>query len=267
MFLNSKTYKTVLWKRVQMRRDSWERKWHLLIRNVLNKEFKTLAYRIDVTNYMDLELPAKIMSREPIEKMIVSLYTTVGLNFAKESFQRLKAESQAMLFKKDEPIDGWVAYLRNYAKSKAGYRITSIAESGREQALKIIRARLEQSVNEGMGADATASLIRKGLIEEGQVINQWRALRIARTEIVTASNQGAMQGAKDTDMPMEKYWIATYDSRTRDTHEVMEAQNPKDMDEDFEVGDYMMDSPGDPDGGPEETINCRCSIAFEVKNI
>ncbi len=265
--IRSKTYKKILWKRTQMKRDRWERKWHLLIRNVLNKEFKKLTYRIDVTNYMDLQLPAKIMEREPIEKIMVSLYTTVGLNFAKESFQSLKAESQAMIFKAEEPVDKWVAFLRNYAKTKAGKRITSIAESGREQAIKIIKTKLEQSINEGLGADETARIIRKGLIEEGQIINQWRALRIARTEIVTASNQGAMQGARDTDLPMEKYWIATYDSRTRDTHEIMEEQNPKDMEEDFQVGDYQMDSPGDPDGGPEETINCRCSIAFEVKNI
>lgn len=263
----SKTYKAIHWKRNQMRRDAWERKYNLLIRNVLNKQFKDLSHRIDSTNYMDLTLPDKVMSRETIEKMMIGLYTSVGIAFAKEQYSSLKSESQNRLFKADEPIDEWYNFMQNYAKTKAGKRIVSIAESGREQAVKLIKLVLEQSATEGWGADETARAIRKSLLSDGQAINQWRALRIARTEIVTASNQGAMEGAKSLDMPMEKFWIATYDSRTRDTHSVMEEQNPKDMSEDFQVGDYMMDSPGDASGGPEETINCRCSIAFDVKNI
>jgi hypothetical protein len=216
---------------------------------------------------MDFSLPVKIMQTETIEKMMIGLYTSVGIAFAKEQYSSLKAESQDLMFKADEPVDKWYASMQNYAKIKAGKRIVSIATSGREQAVKLIKLVLEQSTNEGWGADVTASAIRKSLLTDGQVINQWRALRIARTEIVTASNQGAMEGAKSLDMPMEKFWIATYDSRTRDTHAVMEEQNPKAMEEDFRVGDYMMDSPGDASGGPEETINCRCSIAFGVKEI
>jgi hypothetical protein len=265
--IQSKTHKKILWKRSQRHRDNWERKWNMLIRNVLNKQFKDLSYRIDETNYMDLELPSKIMTREPIEKMIISIYTSVGLAFAKETFQSLKAESQSMMFKQGEPVDQWVNFMRNYAKQKAGKRITSIAESGREQAVKIIQGLIDKSTVEGWGADETARNIRKELIATGEEINQWRSLRIARTEIVTASNQGAMEGARSTGEPQDKYWIATYDSRTRDTHSVMEEQNPKDIDEDFEVGDYMMDSPGDARGGPEETINCRCTIAFESRGV
>jgi hypothetical protein len=267
MFLNNKTYKKVLWKRSQRHRDAWERKFNILIRNVLNKQFKDLSHRIDTTNYSDTDLPSKVMSRETIEKMMINLYTSVGLAFAKEQFQSLKSESQSMITKDGEPVDKWVAYMRNYATIKAGKRITSIAESGRDQAVKIIKGKLDQSVVEGWGADETARAIRKGLIEEGQVINQWRALRIARTEIMTASNQGTMEGARSLDLPLEKYWISTFDSRTRDTHANMEDQNPKDMDEDFQVGDYMMDAPGATEGGPEEVINCRCTIAHEVKQI
>lgn len=265
--IQNKTHKKILWKRSQRHRDSWERKWNLVIKNILNKQFKDLSYHINESNYMDRDLPAKVIGREPIEKMMISIYTSVGLAFAKETFQSLKAESQSMMFKKEEPVDQWTAFMRNYATTKAGKRITSITESGREQAVKVIQSVIDQSTSEGWGADETARNIRKELITAGEEINQWRALRIARTEIVTASNQGAMKGARSTGEPQDKYWIATYDSRTRDTHSVMEQQNPKDIDEDFEVGDYMMDAPGDARGGPEETINCRCTIAFESRGI
>lgn len=261
----SKAYKQIYWTRNQQKRDGWERKYVLLVKQLLNKQYKLLSDRIDSTNYRDTELPNKIIEREPIEKLMVNLYTTVGVSFAKEQYQRLKAESQDIYFKEANPEDKWVTYMGNYARLKAGERITSIAKNSREQAVKLIRTILEISTDKGWGADETAREIRKSLLKDGQELNQWRALRIARTEIVTASNQGAMAGAKELGMPMEKFWISTYDSRTRDTHLVMEEQNPKAMDENFKVGEYDMDSPGDPKGGAEETINCRCTIAFGVK--
>lgn len=267
----SKIYKAIHWRRNQMRRDAWERKYNLLIRNILNKQFKDLSYRIDVTNYRDIDLPSKVMQVEPIEKMMISLYTSVGIAFAKEQYSKLKAESQDLLFKADEPVDEWYNFMQNYAKVKAGKRIVSIAASGREQAVKLIKVVLEQATTEGWGADVTASAIRKSLLSDGQVINQWRALRIARTEIVTASNQGAHVGALELQkegFDQEKYWIPTYDSRTRDTHLAMDEQNPKDMDEAFIVGGvWPAEMPGDPDLPPEESINCRCAIAYGVKGM
>ena len=98
-------------------------------------------------------------------------------------------------------------------------------------------------------------------------INKWRALRIARTEIASASNAGSWEGAKALDMPMIKFWIATRDERTRPEHMEADEQSPKDMNEDFTVGNSRMKYPGDPQGEVVEIVNCRCSIAFELKNI
>jgi uncharacterized protein with gpF-like domain len=205
------------------------------------------------------------IERGPVEKMIVELYKTVGSDFARQQFERLKAENQSMIFKSEPDEDNWRSELEGYAKTKAGQRITSITEGSRNAALKIIRSYLERSVNEGWGSEETARAIRKGLVTDGIEMNQWRALRIARTEIVTASNIGTLVGARSSEFTLEKYWIATQDSRTRETHAVIEVQNPKAMDEGFLVGAYEMECPGDPDGGPEETINCRCALATEVK--
>lgn len=263
----SKAYKEILWKRTQMKRDAWERKYVYLFKIVLNKQYKRLADNIRTDN-IGSESVLSSISRDEIEKTMVSLYNHVGGSFAQDQFKRLKAESQALQFKAEpESEDYWYDYMTTYAKQKAGNRITSITGETKRIAQKIIGDKMKIATDEGWGSDELARAIRKELLNEGAVINQWRALRIARTETVTASNIGSHIGAQETGYPMEKYWIATYDSRTRDTHLTVEQQNPKAMDEGFRVGDYLMEIPGDPDAGPEETINCRCGVGYQVKGV
>ena len=251
----------IYWKRAQYQRDRWERKFHYLFRNVLNKQFRDLADKITPVNIG--ETIVHQMTDDPIREAMIKLYQTVGVAFARQEYRKYK--SHDMLSKQEEPLDDWLKTMEAFAKNRAGDRIVSIAAGSRDQALKIIRKYLDQSLQEGWGAEETARAIRKGLTTDGIQINQWRSLRIARTEIVTASNTGTMMGARSSEFPLEKYWIAVQDSRTRETHSIIEEQNPKQMDEKFTVGAYMMEMPGDPDAGPEETINCRCVLATEVK--
>jgi hypothetical protein len=163
-----------------------------------------------------------------------------------------------------EEEDTWYNYMKHYVKYRLWKRIEAVNQTSINTAGRIINGVLEQSVNEGLGAYETATRIKKGLIEEGIKYNQWRALRIARTEIMTASNAGSFEGAKATGEALQKYWIATYDQKTRDTHLVIESQNPKMMNETFSVGAWQMQHPGDPAGGAEEIVNCRCALSYSV---
>jgi hypothetical protein len=252
----------ITWKRTQARRFSFERKYDRLFKSVLNKHFKDLAERIDVTNYSNLQLPDMIIDDKTVRLMMIDLYRTVGSDFAKGAYRELKVTKD-----ENDLEDYWLHEMEKYVKTTLGNRIVSITTGSRDQAKGIIKRVLQQSFDEGWGADVAASAIKKALVKEGFEINTWRALRIARTEVMSASNTGAMAGAKSLNMPMVKYWIATYDSRTRDTHMVIEEQNPKDIDSDFQVGGQPMLQPGDPRGGASEVINCRCTIAFQVKGM
>ena len=259
------SFKKLTWKRIQRRRDSFENKYMAIFRRILNKQYSILADSIDVTNYRDLELPDKKIDSEPIEWGMIELYKGVGATFAQESFNGLKSGMPGILRKEEELIDTWYQQMISHVKTAAGAKIVSITEESRRQAIKIIKQVLEEGVD--LGANETATLIKKALIKNGTIINQWRSLRIARTEIVAASNFGSMQGALATGLPMVKEWLPTYDSRTRDTHMAVAAQNPKEMNEMFQVGAYLMQYPGSPEGGAEEVINCRCGIVHRVKEI
>jgi hypothetical protein len=92
-----------------------------------------------------------------------------------------------------------------------------------------------------------------------------RSETIARTEVISASNAGSLQGAKQSGLEIMKRWIATPDDDIRETHADLLGSPAIGMDELFEVGDSYGEFPGDPSLSAEERINCRCTIAYERK--
>lgn len=94
-------------------------------------------------------------------------------------------------------------------------------------------------------------------------VSHKRAEVIARTEVNSAMNNGAYQQMKALDVPTIKEWIATNDDRTRHSHEEVDGEEIA-GDAKFMVGGFPMDHPHDLNGPPSQTINCRCSLAWEI---
>ena len=100
-----------------------------------------------------------------------------------------------------------------------------------------------------------------------QEMNRASAIRSARTIVTGAENKGRMdsyQRAQDDGIILEKEWIATSDSRTRDWHNELDGAT-KPIDEPFEnaIGKIMF--PGDPLADGANVYNCRCSLVSKVK--
>lgn len=88
----------------------------------------------------------------------------------------------------------------------------------------------------------------------------WRASRIARTEMIGASNAAMEQEAQDMADAGEtvyRQWWATRDNRTRPAHRVAHGQTVP-YGSSFRVGGADMRFPGDPRGPASQVINCRC---------
>jgi uncharacterized protein with gpF-like domain len=90
-----------------------------------------------------------------------------------------------------------------------------------------------------------------------------RAKTIARTEVISAANGSASLAAAQlpADVAAGQEFIATRDDRTRDDHAEADGQVVA-MGEPFIVGGEALLYPGDPAGSPENTISCRCTVAF-----
>lgn len=85
------------------------------------------------------------------------------------------------------------------------------------------------------------------------------AIRNARTMMTGAQNGGRMAAydrAANLGVNIQKEWMATLDTRTRDSHQKMDGERV-DYKKAFS-NDLMF--PGDPQGDPSEVYNCRCTM-------
>lgn len=93
--------------------------------------------------------------------------------------------------------------------------------------------------------------------------NQVSAIRSARTMVTGAENRGRLdsyQRLTDDGIVMRKVWLATDDSRTRDSHRAIDGEE-QDIGKMFSNG---LECPGDPHGKPEEVWNCRCTLVTHI---
>jgi hypothetical protein len=150
----------------------------------------------------------------------------------------------------DQAINSWIA---KYTAAK----VQSVAETTRRQIIDAI----SEGEASGAGVDATARLITE---QAGGAIARARASIIARTETHAAAMFGSDAAADATGVQgLKREWMAVEDSRTRPTHDQADGQLVG-MTEAFMVGGSALERPGDPSGPPEEVIQCRCVVGYQV---
>lgn len=122
----------------------------------------------------------------------------------------------------------------------------------------LVRRTLLQGMQDGESVAELSDRIR-----DVSDVTSGRAERIARTEVVGASNAGAMAQMESAGLESTKEWLATNDLRTRDSHRRADGQ-VVDLNNNFTVGGVRMSRPHDPTGPANEVVNCRCTMIFDV---
>jgi len=129
----------------------------------------------------------------------------------------------------------------------------------------IITQRLQNELIQAMLlGESRAQLVKRIQNVTGQSLSQAR--RVAQTEVVRVQSQARFEAgneAIDMGIGMQKQWISRMDSHVRDTHA---AQTGEIVDYDEAFSNGLM-YPGDENGEPAETINCRCVLKDMVKNV
>lgn len=122
---------------------------------------------------------------------------------------------------------------------------------------------IQAALAEGIGAGESIPDLAARVRHVFDVADRARATTIARTEVVSAYNGSAHMTA--TQLPSDvvggQEWIATRDGRTRPAHAAADGQVVA-MDATFDIDGEALSYPGDPAGSADNTVQCRCTVAF-----
>lgn len=230
------------------------------------KEGRAVLYKtsLPVLNLADNVTPAELKNRvdqlldpEPMYKYISKLWTKVGGKFANDM--------ASMVLKRkgleDPNIDEWEEGFKIYTNERSRQITKKILKTQEQYIKSVIDRVVSEAQTTGEAISAISGKIKEAFEQELVLMQKYEAERIARTEVIGASNKGSFDGAKSTGIPMQKIWSTSGLPGIRDTHLFYESRGWLGMDDEFGPG---LQYPGDPDGQPEEIINCRCSILYNV---
>lgn len=234
----------------------YERKAYRIVQNHVSRIIKKLPKEPTLYNY-EIEVDISI-TQDDIRKMYRELYETIGLHYGNLVNKDIEKVKKANVLFNEALLREILLFL----SSDGGVRIASVRDTLVSDIIK--------SIQKSLGENGTVIDLRNAIqliIEKNQTFYKWQSLRIARTETTTASNFAAMKTAEQSDLVLDKVWISVQDNRTRVTpYDHLDMNNQKqELEKPFFVGGENIRYPGDPLASGGNTINCRCTIAFDPK--
>lgn len=246
---------TLAWKAFDEDRHSFEASHSKALGRILRKAGRetSFAYLGSHGNGHNAEARASKVILEEVKPWLVNLHDDVESFFVRRANRQIKQEPWDQL----DPRD--LLELQQWNRFIVAHKVSRIDEVTRLS----IRQQIAFGIEEGLSIDKIAKLIRNATM-----FSRKRAVRIARTEVIAASNAAnhfAVKRNVDT-TKLDRVWLSTRDKRTRPTHVEADGQK-RDWNEPYEVGDSKLMFPGDVTLGAEagEVINCRCTEIFQKK--
>ena len=193
-----------------------------------------------------------------IQEAYERFYVRTSVDFAKIFIDSHKSIIRPLQTKSE---DEWLFEVLEFVRTKTGALVSATMYTHREDMIRIAKAAVKQGIESGWGMQRIAREISK---QQSQV-DGWKAMRIARTETVRASNYGTELGAADLPGNKVKVWISSFDLRSREDHMAMDGVKVE-PNQPFIVGGEPLMYPCDPNGSAEQTINCRCAHDYLITN-
>jgi len=253
------------WLRNERLRRTLEDKYGPMIKAILNAEVRRIASMSGTIGpSAALSMLGAVAWDEKIAKVLRDLYRESGLIFGNASYRASSIMSQ----KADDPngindnlVSKMVEFLLLYGLQISAY----ITETTKRRVSFLILSGQKVGMN---GRDISNAIL--GDIELGYTLN--RSKKIARTEVMRASNYAAYIAAQQHPFFVDKIWITTRDAKTRRfpknyyDHLEMDGQMSR-LEEPFisrDLGGRVVTAqfPGDPRAPKGFTIGCRCTVAF-----
>ncbi len=195
---------------------------------------------------------------ENTEKMFMKIYTKTSLRFYNWYLDNYKK----FINKQFETEESMEYFIMNYVSysGRLNQKISSVHKTAIKNITKLFTSMLNDPSFQQDSIEGKARRLREKLDKRAL----WEARRIVVTETTLSANLGAEKAALSAFKPEEllKDWIQGFSMNHRVGHEILSAQDPIPMNENFvnpETGNSLR-IPGE--GPSSEVINCSCYVAF-----
>jgi hypothetical protein len=204
-----------------------------------------------------------LLDDDKMKALIRKIWIDTGSTFAVDTARKLdKIPKKA---DPDTQIDYWEDYFRKYSNERSQFVTGQIMDTQTQIINNIIDRNLEEARQGGLGIPETQRYLRNDMQDVLTEMNKYQAERIARTEVIGSSNKGSFDAASKSGLDMKKIWLTSGLDGIRESHlrygAEDEATGGRAMDEEYASG---LQYPSDPDADPEEIINCRCTVVYDV---
>lgn len=215
--------------------------------NRLNKELTRIGLMLNEDYKKVAKSIQQMQQNAYIEKYLMSLYLYEQASQVPMTFD--VPDAQAIRTAIEQPIEF--------------IKLVPTLQKQRDNVLKKIRMNITQGIISGEGYSKIAQALQHDI-----GMTQKQAMRVARTETGRAQSQAGLDSAKvakNNGLNMTKRWIATKDTRTRDTHRHLDGK-AIDIEENFKSSGCIGQAPKLFIGinSARENINCRCSLLYYI---
>jgi hypothetical protein len=225
------------------------------LKPILNRQFMNCAKLVQ-QGILDGAYHAVDMERDKLVTKVALHYRRTATVFGKKAYEVINSCKGISLPKEVKtPLDEFWGELNRWIPVQTAKKVTHMQTTSK----KLLATVIQKGMNEGESHREIASRIRK----TGKITTLQRAKTIAVTETHTAAVHSVDVAMKSTRIEMDKEWSASWDERTRPDHAAADGQRVP-QDGVFIVGGMPMQYPGDPAGGAEQTVRCRCVLLYHA---
>ena len=256
------------WTKFERLRRGLDNKYSSLFQKAISKEMRKVARDLQLMGpSATLSMMGSYAWSDELMKIMTELYRETAVVFGNASYRAVRNQSR----KAADPFGLNTDFISQIIQFLSLYGFQLVAEMTQTSKKKLTDI-ITQAVQEGLSIDEMVRIITS---DDDLGYSAMRARRIARTEVMRASNYAALQGANSHNFEVDKVWIAARDSRTRRIprntydHLNMDGQQVpyyQPFTSTGKKGDTVLaTAPGDPNSPAGFTINCRCAIGFVPK--
>lgn len=231
------------------------------------------ALRDRVARVLSLDAPTKQL-RDQIAVVEAKLANRSLPNDVRDRLFAFRVNSQARLFAAEaQEARGRAMLALDPTDRQAREQVRRSSEAATRYAADISTVDGDLFTGDDLDAEQAASLrSRRGELYRslGEEDETWRntARTIARTTSTDVLNDATLtrglNAQEESGEAMVKTWLSSKDERVRPTHAPVTGAHGQTVPigDKFQVGESLLDRPGDPLGEASEVINCRCSVVI-----